>query len=214
MQTPGGPLQNRKSPRATTNLDNIGDERSPTDAPPPQNRRENAREGFDALGDAADAFAGASARAASSRRSSNPQRQKTKISGKTDPQRPRRTRRRAPAAACTRFPWEGPSRVAVGGRDQRKRASQIFLSERRRRAALDCRPPLRGHGEQKRTPKQQSTGGRRRVGAAGGLRGVMEVTPYGPDRNFRGLAAPGGLRLPLPSPGSKKDQKKTQTTII
>ena len=67
MQTPGGPLQNRKSPRATTNLDNIGDERSPTDAPPPQNRRENAREGFDVLGDAADASAGASARAASSR---------------------------------------------------------------------------------------------------------------------------------------------------
>ena len=76
IQTPGGPLQNRKSPHATTNLDNIGEERSPTDAPPPQNRRESAREGFDALGDAADAFAGASAPAASSRRSSNPQRQK------------------------------------------------------------------------------------------------------------------------------------------
>ena len=46
------------------------------------------------------------------------------------------------------------------------------------------------------------------MGAAGGLRGVMEVTPYGHDRNFRGLAAPGGLRLPPPSPGSKKDRKK------
>ena len=72
MQTPGGPLQNRKSPHATTNLDNIGKEKSPTDAPPPQNRRESAREGFDVLGDAADAFAGASAPAASSRRSLNP----------------------------------------------------------------------------------------------------------------------------------------------
>ena len=40
------------------------------------------------------------------------------------------------------------------------------------------------------------------------------MTPYGPDRNFGGGAVPCGLRLPLPSAGSKKNQKKTQTTII
>ena len=81
MQTPGGPLQNRKSPHATTNLDNIGEERSPTDAPPPQNRRENAREGFGVLGDAADASVGASARAAVSRTDRPIPGAKSKISG-------------------------------------------------------------------------------------------------------------------------------------
>ena len=46
-----------------------------------------------------------------------------------------------------------------------------------RRAALDCRPPLHDHGEGKKKHIQQSTYRRRRVGAAGRLRGVMEVTP-------------------------------------
>ena len=46
-----------------------------------------------------------------------------------------------------------------------------------RRVALDCRPPLHDHGEHKKTHIQQSTYRRRRVGAAGCLRGVMEVTP-------------------------------------
>ena len=55
-----------------------------------------------------------------------PSAKKTKIFGKTDPQLPRRTRRRAPAAARTCFPWDGPSGDAVGGRDQQKRVSQIF----------------------------------------------------------------------------------------
>jgi len=87
-----------------------------------------------------------------------------------------------------------------------------FLGSRRRWAALDRRPPLRGNGKHKKNSKQQSTCGRRRVGAAEGLLGVMEVTPFGCDRNFRGVAAPGCNLLPLPSPG-KKRPKHTQTTI-
>ena len=41
------------------------------------------------------------------------------------------------------------------------------------------------------------------MGAAGSLLGVMAVTPFGCDRNFRGVAAPGCNLLPLPSPGKK-----------
>ena len=77
-----------------------------------------------------------------------PSAKKTKIFGKTDPQRPRRTRRRAPAAARTCFPWDGPSGVAVGGQRPTKAGVSDFLSGGRRRAALDCRPPPYGHGEQ------------------------------------------------------------------
>ena len=84
-----------------------------------------------------------------------PSAKKTKIFGKTDPQRPRRTRRRAPAAARTCFPWDGPSGVAVGG----QRATKAGVSD-----------------------------------------------------FFVGAAAPGGLRLPPPSPGSWRTKKNTHTT--
>ena len=85
------------------------------------------------------------------------QRQKTKISVscKTDPQRPARTRRRAPAAARTCFPRDGPSGVAVGGQRPTKAGVSDF---------------------------------------------------------FVGAAAPGGLRLPPPSPGSWRTKKNTHTT--
>ena len=80
--------------------------------------------------------------------------------------------------------------------------SEVFAS-RRRWAALDRRPPLRGNGKHQKNSKQQSTCGRRRVRAPGGLLGVMEVTPCGCDPNFRGVAAPGCKKAPLPSPGEK-----------
>ena len=95
----------------------------------------------------------------------------------------------------------------------RKKPSQIFLVQRRGRAALDRRTPLRRHGRPKKNSKQQSTCGRRRVRAAGDLRGVIEVTPYGHVPNDGGAAAPDCQKLPPPSPGSKKDTKEAQTTI-
>ena len=47
--------------------------------------------------------------------------------------------------------------------------------------------------------KKQSSSGMRCVGAAEGLQGVMEVTPYGPDRNFGGVAAPDFQKLLPPT---------------
>ena len=89
-----------------------------------------------------------------------------------------------------------------------------FLASRRRWAALDRRPPLRGNGKHKKNSKQQSTIRRRRVRAAGGLLGVMEVTPCGCDPNFRGVASPGCKKLPPPPLLVKKDLKtlKQQST--
>ena len=58
------------------------------------------------------------------------------------------------------------------------------LVARRRRAALDCRPPLWGNGKQEKITKQQSTYVRRRAGAVWGLQGVTEVTPYARIRNL------------------------------
>ena len=49
--------------------------------------------------------------------------------------------------------------------------------------------------------------------AAGGLGGVMKVTPYGHVPNDGRAAALDCQKLPPPSPGSKKDPKKTQMTI-
>ena len=49
-----------------------------------------------------------------------------------------------------------------------------------RRAALDCRPPLQGHEEHEQKYKQQSTGGRRRVGAIVSVQEGVEVTRLGP----------------------------------
>ena len=77
---------------------------------------------------------------------------------------------------------------------KQKKASLDFLAWRWRRAALDRRTPLRGHGRPKKNSKQQSTCGRRRVRAAGGLPGVMEVTPYGHVPND-GVAAVLNVRL-------------------
>ena len=50
--------------------------------------------------------------------------------------------------------------------------------------------------------------------AAGGLLGVMEVTPCGCDLNFRGVASPGCKKLPPPPLLVKKDLKtlKQQST--
>ena len=96
----------------------------------------------------------------------------------------------------------------------KKRASQIFLLGRRRQAALDRRTPLQGHGRPKKNSKQQSTCGRRRVRAAGGLGGVMKVTPYGHVPNDGRAAALDCQKLPPPSPGSKKTQQRLKQQSI
>ena len=76
-------------------------------------------------------------------------------------------------------------------------------------AALDCRPPFQGHGEQeKNTNNNQLAGGDawEPLGACG----VTEVTPpltASTDILVEG-AAPGGLRLPVPSPGTKNIKTK------
>ena len=95
-----------------------------------------------------------------------------------------------------------------GGGWGKKKPFQIFLVQRRGRAALDRRTPLQGHGRPKKNSKQQSTCGRRRVRAAGGLGGVIEVTPYGHVPNDGRAAALDCQKLPPPSPGSKKDPKQ------
>ena len=88
------------------------------------------------------------------------------------------------------------------------------LASRRRWVALDLRPSLPGNGKHQKNSKQQSTCGRRRVRATGGLMGVMKVTPCDCDRNFRGVAAPGCKKLPPPPLLVKKDLKtlKQQST--
>ena len=108
--------------------------------------------------------------------------------------------------------------VAIGGDRQssslgtetNKTAVSVFLAWPRCRAALDRRPPLRGNGKQKEDSKQQSTCGRQRVRATGGLPGVMELNPCGCDPNFCAVAAPGCQKLPPPYPGSKKTKKLKQ----
>ena len=91
-------------------------------------------------------------------------------------------------------------------------AQTRIMAGQQRRAALDLHTPLRAHGKHKKTNNNQLDV-RRRVGAAEGLQGVMEVTPYRPGLNYGGAPAPGGLRPPHPSPGSWKKKKKNQTTI-
>ena len=46
------------------------------------------------------------------------------------------------------------------------------------------------------------------MGAAGGLRGVMEVTPYGSDRNFGGWRHREALDCRSPLLGQKKTKKR------
>ena len=67
-----------------------------------------------------------------------------------------------------------PDAVAIRGNHQpslsevetTETAASDFLVGRRRRAALDCRPPLWGHGKPEKIPEQQSTCGRRQFLAA------------------------------------------------
>ena len=51
------------------------------------------------------------------------------------------------------------------------------MAGRGRRTAENCWPPLLGQKIHQKNLKQQSTGGRRRVGSAEGLQGLTEVTP-------------------------------------
>ena len=51
------------------------------------------------------------------------------------------------------------------------------MAGRGRRTAENCCPPLPGRRNTQKKLKQQSTGARRRVGSAGGLQGLTEVTP-------------------------------------
>ena len=88
------------------------------------------------------------------------------------------------------------------------------MAGRRRWAALDFHTPLRGHGKHKKKKNNNQLARRRHVGAAEGLQGVMEVTPYCPGPNYGGAAAPGGLRPPPPSPGSWKTPKKTNNNQL
>ena len=57
-------------------------------------------------------------------------------------QRPRHALPHAPVAYPMRWPLGATARRRCWRRRRPKRPSQIFLAGRRRRAALDCRPPL------------------------------------------------------------------------
>ena len=129
-------------------------------------------------------------------------------------QRPRRTLPHAPVAYPTRWTLGATAMRRCWRRRRPKRPSQIFLAGRRRRAALDCRPPLWGHGIQQKTTKQQSTCGWRRARAAGGLRGVTEVTRYARIINLVAWRRRAAKKLPPPPLlGQQKTKKlKQQST--
>ena len=69
---------------------------------------------------------------------------------------------------------------AGGHRSDPVRPRPAFRWRGQRRAALDCRSPLLGQKNTEKKPKQQSTGGRRRVGAIGSVQEGVEVTRLGP----------------------------------
>ena len=131
----------------------------------------------------------------------------------------RRALRRHPAAPANAsahprgFLWVvavGPGRRAsLSEVETTERPSKTFWAWPRRRAALDPRTPLWGHGKHEKNSMQQSNCGWRHVRVAGGLRGVMEGTPYGHDPNYGGAAAPDCQKLPPPSPRSNKDPKNS-----
>ena len=95
-------------------------------------------------------------------------------------QRPRHALPHAPVAYPMRWPLGATARRRCWRRRRPKRPSQIFLAGRRRRAALDCRPALRGHGNGQKTKTQQSTSSRQRVGAAETLGGPWNWPPTAP----------------------------------
>jgi len=82
------------------------------------------------------------------------------------------------------------------------------LAGRQRRAALDCQPPLWGHGIHQKTTKQQSTCGWRRARAAGGLRGVTEVTRYARIINLVAWRRRAAKKLPPPPLLGQQKTKK------
>ena len=106
-----------------------------------------------------------------------------------------------------------PPGVAVGGRDDRNGRLRIFLASRQHRAALDRLPPLQDHGNTQKNSKQQSTCGRRRARDAGGMGGVMEVTPFARIQNWVGWRRCAAINCCLPLFWVLKAPKKTQTTI-
>ena len=95
----------------------------------------------------------------------------------------------------------------------KKMPSKDFLGVRQRRAALDRHTPLRGHGKDQKNSKQQSTSGRRRARAAGGMGGGMEVTPYARIRNLVGRRRRAAINCRLPLFWVLKAPKKNETTI-
>ena len=106
-----------------------------------------------------------------------------------------------------------PPGVAVGGRDDRNGRLRIFLASPQHRAALDRLPPLQDHGNTQKNSKQQSTCGRRRARDAGGMGGVMEVTPFARIQNWVGWRRCAAINCCLPLFWVLKAPKKTQTTI-
>ena len=106
-----------------------------------------------------------------------------------------------------------PPGVAVGGRDDRNGRLRIFLASRQHRAALDRLPPLQDHGNTQKNSKQQSTCGWRRARDAGGIGGVMEVTPFARIQNWVGWRRCAAINCCLPLFWVLKAPKKTQTTI-
>ena len=94
-----------------------------------------------------------------------------------------------------------------------KRPSQIFLAWPRRRAALDRRTPLWGHGKQKKDSKQQSTSGRKHVRAARGLPGGHGSDPLRLRLEFWCGGGAGLPKTAAPLLLGQKRQKTTQATI-
>ena len=101
-----------------------------------------------------------------------------------------------------------PPGVAVGGRDDRNGRLRIFLASPQHRAALDRLPPLQDHGNTQKNSKQQSTCGRRRARDAGGMGGVMEVTPFARIQNLVGWRRCAAINCCLPLFWVLKAQKK------
>ena len=107
-----------------------------------------------------------------------------------------------------------PPGVAVGGRDDRNGRLRIFLASPQHRAALDRLPPLQDHGNTQKNSKQQSTCGRRRARDAGGMGGVMEVTPYARIRNLVGRRRRAAINCRLPLFWVLKAQKKSNNNQL
>ena len=111
----------------------------------------------------------------------------------------------SPYANGSPRPHQGRTRVSNdaadatdGGGWSQKMPSKDFLGVAARRAALDRHNPLRGHTKDRKNSKQQSTSGRRRARAAGGMGGGMELTPYARVRNLVGRRRRAAINCRLP----------------